>query len=52
MITAVDTSVLLDVFTADPNFVAASQTALREAIAGRALDTEDNHLKRVFMLLP
>ena len=32
MITAVDTSVLLDVFTADPHFVTASQTALRQAI--------------------
>lgn len=32
MITAVDTSVLLDIFTADPNFVTASQTALRQAL--------------------
>ena len=37
MITAVDTSVLLDVFSADPGFVAASQRALREAIREGAL---------------
>jgi len=32
MITAVDTSVLIDVFAADPRFVTASQQALRKAI--------------------
>ena len=32
MITAVDTSVLIDVFAANPRFVAASQKALRKAI--------------------
>ena len=37
MITAVDTSVLLDVFSADPGFVEASQRALRGAIREGAL---------------
>lgn len=32
MITAVDTSVLLDVFTADPDFLAGSRSALRTCI--------------------
>ncbi len=33
MITAVDTSVLLDVLTADPQFAAASEAALTAAFA-------------------
>ena len=37
MITAVDTSVLLDVFAADPRFLAASQAALRRALHEGAL---------------
>jgi predicted nucleic acid-binding protein len=37
MITAVDTSVLLDVFTDDPRFVAPSQAALRRALQEGAL---------------
>lgn len=37
MITAVDTSVLLDVFKAEPPFVARSQDALRQAIREGAL---------------
>ena len=37
MITAVDTSVLLDVFSADPRFVGPSQTALRRAMAESTL---------------
>jgi len=37
MITAVDTSVLLDVFTADSRFVAASQECLRTALREGAL---------------
>ena len=32
MISAVDTSILLDVFTADPNHVAGSQKSIRRAI--------------------
>jgi len=37
MITAVDTSVLLDVFAADPRFLGASQAALRRALHEGAL---------------
>jgi predicted nucleic acid-binding protein len=37
MITAVDTSVLLDVFKADPEHLAAGQAALRQAIHEGAL---------------
>lgn len=37
MITAVDTNVLLDVFTADPTFGPASRAALRSAIQTGAL---------------
>ena len=37
MITAVDTSVLLDVFTADPEFLEQSRERLRACLAGGAL---------------
>ena len=37
MITAVDTSVLLDVFRCDPKFVTRSQEALRRTIREGAL---------------
>lgn len=37
MITAVDTNVLLDVFTADPTFGSASRAALQDAIHAGAL---------------
>lgn len=37
MITAVDTSVLLDVFTADPTFGLASHDCLQECLAGGAV---------------
>ena len=41
MITAVDTSVLLDVFTADPQYLEPSRDALRESIArGRIIACE------------
>ena len=41
MITAVDTSVLLDVFTADPKHLDRSRDALRDSIArGRVLACE------------
>jgi predicted nucleic acid-binding protein len=41
VITAVDTNVLLDVFTADPAFGAASRAALRTAIQRGALIVSD-----------
>lgn len=41
MITAVDTSVLLDVFSEDPDYVVASQSALRRALQEGSLVVSD-----------
>ena len=52
MITAVDTSVLLDVFTADPKFGAQSKEALRSCIASGGLVACEAVWAEVLSLFP